>query len=392
MGVSFYFWPDLATRQSITDELTPYRSEYYPGIGVNWLWQRRFGQAWLGTMADEKDRLFALTLDSIRCRYPSHAPSDAIPLIGADRNITRGFDETDADYSVRLQRCWTFWQWSGTGVGIVINLQASGFTGIPWDSTETPFDPYYPTTTSSVFVIRNADVAPGALADGLLFWSRFWVYMDSDLEAITYDGVWSDPGDYDDGGVWDLEDLGSTMITPSMVGSWKASIRQSKPAEWSCASINIGGTADVPGGLVQIPMDSYALTLGLSERAEFTYYGTITTTVDWFLASGTLPLDTAKTTMVDVTVVYRCGTQSAYIRRTFTVEPVGGMLQFVGLSSVINPYTTSSIGSESAFEQSVGTTTFDFRAQLNTTTNTLAFAAQATATGVFAVNFKVYER
>lgn len=393
--MSFYFWPDLSARQAITSDLTPFRTEYYPGIGVNWLWQQRYGQAWLGTMADEKDRLFALTTDSIRCRYPSHAPADAIPLIGQDRNITRGFGETDEEYSARLQRCWTFWQWSGTGLGIVINLQASGFTGIPWTSAETPFDPYYPTTTSSVFVIRNSDVASGDLLDGgYQFWSRFWVYMDSDLETITYDGIWSDAGDYDDGGVWDLEDLGSDLITPSMVGSWKASIRQSKPAEWSCASINVGGTTDVPGGLVQIPMDSYDLTLGIGERDEFSWFGTIGFSLLWWPASGSMQLEVGKTTYIDATFVVRVQSQSYYSRRIFVVESLPTGLRFVGLyASAFGSMTAN--GCEIASEQSaapiVGAGIFDVQAKIDTTTNVLTLEAKGPYSGSFVVNFRKVE-
>jgi hypothetical protein len=378
--------------------LTPYRSEYYPGIGVNWLWQQRFGGAWLGVMADEKDRLFALSEASILCRYPSHAPADAIPLIGDDRNIKRGFGETDADYAVRLQRCWTFWQWSGTGLGIVINLQASGFTGIPWTTAETPFDPYYPDTTSSVFVIRNSDVAAGNLLDdGYQFWSRFWVYMDSDLESITYDGIWSDAGDYDDGGVWDLELLGSDLITPSMVGSWKASIRQSKPAEWSCASINLGGTSDIPGGLVQIPMDSYDLTLGLGERDEFTFFGQINNIADWFAATGSVTIEVGKTTIIDATFVIRAsgaGNQSAWYRRVFAIESLPFGLRFVGLYATSFGFFTANgcdIASESSAPAIFTGGAFDVQAKLNTTTNALTFEAKAPAIGLFAVNFREIE-
>jgi hypothetical protein len=346
-------------------------------------------------MADEKDRLFALSEASILCRYPSHAPADAIPLIGDDRNIKRGFDETDADYATRLKRCWTFWQWSGTGLGIVINLQASGFTGIPWDSTETPFDPYYPTTTSSVFVIRNSDVAAGDLLDSATqFWSRFWVYMDSDIESITFDGLWSDSGDYDDGGVWDLESLDGALITPSMVGSWKASIRQSKPAEWSCASINLGGTSDVPGGLVQIPMDSYALTLGLGERAETTWFGQILDIVNWHAASGSLTMESGKTRYIDATFVIRCQLWSAWFRRIFAVESLPFGIRFVGAyTSSAGNYLAN--GCEIASDQSALAIftggAFDVQAKLNATTNVLTFEAKGPAGGLFAVNFREIE-
>ncbi|NCC31822.1 MAG: hypothetical protein EOM24_07320, partial [Chloroflexia bacterium] len=306
-------------------------------------------------------------------------------MIGDDCNLTRGFGEDDDSYRARLLTAWTFWKWSGTALGIVISMQPSGFVGIPWDSTETEFNPYYPNTTSSVFVIRNSDVAAGALLDsGYQFWSRFWVYIDSDLETITYDGIWSDPGDYDDGGVWDLEALDGATITPSMVGAWKAAIRQSKPAAWSCASINVGGTGDVPGGLVQIPMDSYDLTLGLGERAETTWYGQILDIVNWHAASGSLTMETGKTKYYDATFVLRCGPWSAWYRRIFAIESVPLGIRFVGVSTLSAGSYLSS-GCEIASEESALAIytggAFDIQAKLNATTNVLTFEAKGPAAG-----------
>jgi hypothetical protein len=229
-----------AARASVPVELTPWRDEVFPSLSPSWLWERTWGNRWLGVMADEKDLLMQLSIDSVNCRYPSLAPNDALPLLAYQYNLTRGFQETDADYRVRLQHAWSHWQWSGTDLGILIAMQPSGFTTIPWDpDNPVPFNPNDP-AISRVFVVRNCDTGIGCPDGNFAFWNRFWVCIDASDEAILGDGVWGSPGTYGDGGVWGAGTIHGSLITGSMIGSWIAAIRQFKPAGWTCVSIEIG--------------------------------------------------------------------------------------------------------------------------------------------------------
>lgn len=65
------------------------------------------------------DALAQKVEDAIKMRFPGVGDPSALPQIGADRRITRGFAESDADYSGRLTRWLTTWRYAGAPRGVL---------------------------------------------------------------------------------------------------------------------------------------------------------------------------------------------------------------------------------------------------------------------------------
>lgn len=77
-----------------------------------------WGEAWAVSLGTEKDALLALAKEAVRARLIDEAPSDALDLIGADRDLERGRSEADASWRDRIAGAWESWSWLGTRYGI----------------------------------------------------------------------------------------------------------------------------------------------------------------------------------------------------------------------------------------------------------------------------------
>ncbi len=56
------------------------------------------------------------------------APSDALPIIGAERGLDRSPLESEASFRRRLQSAWDIWRWAGTPFGMLLALYRAGYT------------------------------------------------------------------------------------------------------------------------------------------------------------------------------------------------------------------------------------------------------------------------
>lgn len=92
-----------------------------------WLGQP-YGQQWVGAHGAVKDALVAQLKQSVKVRFPLVAPPDALQLLGNERSIIRGINESNTAYAGRVQRAWDSWQWGGTAFGILSQLYAIGYT------------------------------------------------------------------------------------------------------------------------------------------------------------------------------------------------------------------------------------------------------------------------
>lgn len=100
----------------------------------------------------------------VLARFPgAGGPTDALPLIGNDRQIDRGFVESDQSYAARLSDAWNVWATAGNAWSILRNLLGglSPFqlivrtvtsTGI-WDSMNDSAAPVTGTPTWRIYPI-----------------------------------------------------------------------------------------------------------------------------------------------------------------------------------------------------------------------------------------------
>lgn len=145
------------------------------------------GVAFEESFGATKDTELDLLKDATKVRWPQTGPDDALIYQGNDRILLQApVAESFAQFRVRLATAHDLWLWGGTRRGFSDRFAPYGFTAatahvynnheILWDTNTAQF--------ARVFVLLEAD---------------YW----------TVDGVWDDPGDYDDGGLWN-----TTMTTP----------------------------------------------------------------------------------------------------------------------------------------------------------------------------------
>lgn len=127
-----------------------------------------------------KDYALDLYKQATKARYPDPRRPDALPYQGHDRLILRAPPETNGEYAARLLQAPDLWVWGGTPTAIVNIFEPYGY-----DATD-------------LIVVPNWY---GILDGNTSCFSRFIILADG--LAWESDGLWSSPGNYDDGGVWD---------------------------------------------------------------------------------------------------------------------------------------------------------------------------------------------
>jgi hypothetical protein len=206
----------------------------------------------LGAMADvfvERARLGLLA------RYPQHAPSDALSLIGRDRRIARGIAETDAAYAARLLTWLDDHRVRGNPFALLRQLRAYCQADVRVRTVDARGNWY----------TIDRDGTRSFLIDGAAWnwddadasrWSRFWViiYPTAGGEPWSEGPAWGDPGL-----VWgDPTRTWGTTATPQQVADVRRIVRDWKPAGTRCEHIIIafddasfapdGSSGDLPDG------------------------------------------------------------------------------------------------------------------------------------------------
>lgn len=94
-------------------------------IAPPWL-QRHYGERMLYSLTLQVDAIAEAAREGVRARAPGspQQPSDALIQIGRDRVLVRGRYESDAVYSVRLQRAFASWARAASLEGLMRQLQA----------------------------------------------------------------------------------------------------------------------------------------------------------------------------------------------------------------------------------------------------------------------------
>jgi len=145
-------------------------------------------QAWLGALGGAVSTSQALWRETVKARFASTAPEDALVLIGDTRQIERAPREEAAAYRARLQRCFEIHEKRGTDDAYREALLPLGVAG------------------EDVRPFSWCDVHLGA------WWSTVWITVDSRSGPWTSAPLADDGNAADDGTLCDITGLIDTEI------------------------------------------------------------------------------------------------------------------------------------------------------------------------------------
>lgn len=188
-------------------------------LAPTWL-RGPYGRVLTATLGAAIDALVDATKQAVKARHVATAPDDALEALGADRLLERYPIESNATYRARLAAAWDAWEFAGSKQGILAALAAAGYPD------------------AQLFTWR--DFAPWAPTPHEAWWSAFWI--DVPTHPFASDGLWSDPGTWDDTvpghngappgpGTWDSD------ATVGEVAAVRGGVRKWKPAHEICVAI-----------------------------------------------------------------------------------------------------------------------------------------------------------
>lgn len=180
------------------------------------------------------DALVDWAVLALLVQYPQLAPPDALPVLGRERGIRRGFAESDAGYAARLVRWLADRRIKGSPYALmsqlagylsgydvrirVVNAAGSWYTRY-YDGT---LDWHYASPSNWDW---DGDTSP---------FSRYWVILYVPTALWNGDGLWGQgTGTWGDGGVWGLN------ATHEQGKSIVAIIKEWNPPHAQCAGILI---------------------------------------------------------------------------------------------------------------------------------------------------------
>lgn len=201
---------------------------------------RRFLPAWATTGDGELvhysigatlDLWFERLREGIRARFPSHAPDDALSLIGKDRKIVRGIEEPRASYVERLIRAPDDHRTRGNPYALMRQLRAYCQTDLRIRTVDRNGN-WYTIEADGTQTYHLAQGNWDWQGETTAQWSRFWVIL------------------YPPASLWTKQNtLGSGLIlgtpgltigssaTPEQVRSVKQIVRDWKPDGTRCVRI-----------------------------------------------------------------------------------------------------------------------------------------------------------
>lgn len=218
-------------------------------ISPPWL-RREWGEKFLYAHGLVVDGVLEWAIQGVKARFPSKAPEEALPLMGRDRKIIRGFNEPASSYRVRLARWMTDWRRAGNAFALLEQMKAYlyGYT-----LTLRTVNDRGSWQTIGLDGSYAVDRLKGNWNwDGkypLTARTRFWPIL-SDVTSL-----WQGSGVYGDGTTTfgDGSVLGLTA-TPNQVASLRQLVAQWKPGGTLCPFIIVAFDAvfdpsDVPPGV-----------------------------------------------------------------------------------------------------------------------------------------------
>jgi hypothetical protein len=166
-------------------------------ISPGWL-QRFWGYRVLYSLAIQLDALGDATSFGVKSRFPNVYSNETLPIIGRERGITRGFDETDAAYALRLTRWLDDHRRRGNPYTLLRQIQ--GYLAPHVVRLRI-------VNTSGVWFTLNADGSIEYFEGGNWDWdgdpaqpSRFWMIIYPPGDLWVRDGTWGDGAVWGDNG------------------------------------------------------------------------------------------------------------------------------------------------------------------------------------------------
>lgn len=202
-------------------EFVPFRDRLADIARARWL--RKF---WLYRLlvafAVHIDALVDWCVLALQARYPQMAPPDALPVLGHERGIRRGFSESLESYAARLVLWLVDRRIKGSPYALMSQL-AGYFTGY----------------SVRIRVVNAAGSWYTRYSDGTLDWhyetpsnwdwdgdsspfSRYWVILYFPTALASTEGLWAQPvgpggGVWGDGGVWGLNNAYEVNNTVKLI-------------------------------------------------------------------------------------------------------------------------------------------------------------------------------
>lgn len=204
------------------------------GILPRWLSDRpetglNVGFRFLWSIVLVVDENIEAALQAARARMPGLGTPTALPYIGRDRDIPRGFAESDAAYSARLIP-WLDVAKQRGNARVMLDQLAGYLSGYAVRMRiVTDKGVWYTRETDGTF--RRERPLTGAWDwDGdIEAQSRFWVILYPPVDLWVDDDVWGDDAtSWGDGGTW------GTTATPDQVEGVRAIVRRFMPPHAQC--------------------------------------------------------------------------------------------------------------------------------------------------------------
>jgi hypothetical protein len=168
-----------------------------------WL-RRRIGGGIMYAFALQFDALVELVAAAVKIRFPGVYSAESLPLLSRERGIRQGHGETDISFGKRLNAF----------------LPAHKDRGGPYQLLEQIFARYRYSTNGAfpVHLVYTSGARFDMATDGTITrdalsftvglgpedWAH-WTLVYEWPVVVLADGIWDDPGFYDDGAVWDSE-------------------------------------------------------------------------------------------------------------------------------------------------------------------------------------------
>lgn len=205
---------------------------------------------YLWAIALHADALVDACAEGVKIRFPLFYSAETLPVIGRQRRIRRGPNESDEVYGTRLHRWWDDHKRRGGPYAMLAQIRAY-FDPVAFRVQLVYRSGRRYTMPIDGEIVRDDIVwEPDNVPEK---WARWWLFYDWPT-AVLEDGLWDEPGTWNDGGVWD------SGLTPAEVADLRA-----VPREWNAAhpygtivlfAPNTGelwdfpvGTWDEPGGI-----------------------------------------------------------------------------------------------------------------------------------------------
>lgn len=136
----------------------------------------------------EKDIQQDRARQSVLANFPDQGPADAVPLVGADRQLPQGTAETLANYRIRLRTTWddiTSWPGAGSHGSLLFALSRAGFpTGLAAGAVIIQRTKRYSYLNAGVVTFGTHT---GWTFDGspTSMWNQFGIVFGADVSGLT---------------------------------------------------------------------------------------------------------------------------------------------------------------------------------------------------------------